>query len=991
MKIGFYSFIFSILSLVCHGQNINDLILESEAQLSKNHWVKAHDGFKEILAVHEAQLTYLQQAEIYNHLGYLNLMFLNPEKAERELNRSLLYHEEAGIPNERSYAKALLNTGMLYLEQVEFDLARDYVKRGLAILGKKEEWTVDYLVARSRLARIYEEAGSYTLALSIYDESYENLLAVGNYLSPDFADICSHKGRILTLTGDPGEGERFINLSATIYESLGSDYNVQRAESLEDLALFYEQMGRYDEAEELLLQILALKRSIPDEADILIIETLNDLGILYNELGEFSKAEQMFEEVVQKCEENVGLDHPFYATAKNNLGSIALNGGSYREAKILFQDALLKFETRYGSSHPYYADALNNLARAERKLGNHDKAESYYKEVLELDRKLYGDQDPSYAATLLNIGILLSSDSREAEAEKYYEEALAIRKEVLGVNHPAYGSALEYTGIHYLAVDKLEEAELNFRESIQIQINQVRALFPIMNERERELFYFQVKEDVARYNYVASMLLDSKPELIRNIFDFQAKTKTLLFNSLDKVHDAALDSGDPILLEEYKKWLNDKRLLASYYQMGVEQLAELHVNLSRVESDIAAQEKNLMQKIEAFDEALPQEQLGWQYVFDYVNPDEAIVEIVRIHEFSPIVNGQESIYGFSGRCGYLAIVFKHGMQDVAFTFLGDPSSTDSDHFTYCQNVSVLDYDSQEFFTKYWKPIMDLTRDAANLYVVPDGKFYTLNPNRFKINKKDYVINKQYVTYLTSTHDLMRPKASVLNNKLCLVANPGFAGAIVPELNPSTFVQEPSFSIHTDGGFDWKINEYRQRDASEYKVRSLYSPTILHIAVPGFFASKKPFIEDKTPLVSSLFSSGLFFTGVQDSYQKFTAGLSSIPENDGILTAYDMLKLELDRTRLVFLSSITIDEEGLNEGEGFHGLLRAFTVAGARNVISTVRHIAPEMKKEFLETFYGKVFETDEIRSSFRYAQLEMKKKYSDTDSWGAFILTGSGQ
>ena len=162
---------------------------------------------------------------------------------------------------------------------------------------------------------------------------------------------------------------------------------------------------------------------------------------------------------------------------------------------------------------------------------------------------------------------------------------------------------------------------------------------------------------------------------------------------------------------------------------------------------------------------------------------------------------------------------------------------------------------------------------------------------------------------------MRPKASVLNNKLCLVANPGFAGAIVPELNPSTFVQEPSFSIHTDGGFDWKINEYRQRDASEYKVRSLYSPTILHIAVPGFFASKKPFIEDKTPLVSSLFSSGLFFTGVQDSYQKFTAGLSSIPENDGILTAYDMLKLELDRTRLVFLSSITIDEEGLNEGEG----------------------------------------------------------------------------
>jgi len=333
MKKGGFSFVFTAFFVFCWGQNINELIIEAEDQLAKNHWEKAFRGFQQILTTYEGQLTYLQQAEIYNHLGYLNLMFLNPEEAERELNRSLLYHEEAGIPDQRRYADVLLNTGMLYLEQVEFDLARNYVKRALKILEKKPAWNVAYYIGRSRLARIYEEAGSLTLALSIYNESYDNLLVLGNELSPDFADICSHKGRILLQTGDPVEGEKFINLSATIYESLGSSYNVQRAESMEDLALFYDQMGRYAEAEQMLLEILDLKRSIPDEADILIIETLNDLGIMYNRRRAYSEAEQMFTEVVKECEENVGLDHPFYATAKNNLGTIALNTGKYEQAK----------------------------------------------------------------------------------------------------------------------------------------------------------------------------------------------------------------------------------------------------------------------------------------------------------------------------------------------------------------------------------------------------------------------------------------------------------------------------------------------------------------------------------------------------------------------------------------------------------------------------------------------------------------------------------
>ncbi|MEO1253640.1 MAG: tetratricopeptide repeat protein, partial [Bacteroidota bacterium] len=327
-------------------QTVSELIAVAEITSEKNHWEKAVRSFEGILENHVDNLTYLQRANIYNELGYLYLQLLDPIEAERYLNLSILYHEESGFPNEKDYADALLNMGLLYLDQVEFDLSRSYIQKSLEILEKLTSFQVDYWIARSKLALLYEEAGSHTLALSIYNESYDQLVASGNDLSPDFAEICMHKGRILMLTGDPIEGEKFINLSATIYQSLGSEYAVQQAESMESLAVFYERMGRFGEAEKTLLEVLRLKRSIPDEADILIIETLNDLGIMYHQIGQYEKAKEMFNEVVLECEENVGTDHPFYATAKNNLGTLALAENKVEEARNMFSDALATYKAR---------------------------------------------------------------------------------------------------------------------------------------------------------------------------------------------------------------------------------------------------------------------------------------------------------------------------------------------------------------------------------------------------------------------------------------------------------------------------------------------------------------------------------------------------------------------------------------------------------------------------------------------------------------------
>lgn len=994
MKKELLSFILILIIATCYSQNLNQLIEEAEANLEKNHWEQAYNKFQSIFENYSDELTYHQRARIYNYLGSLDLLLLEPEEAERNLSFSLLYHEEAGIPNEKDYADALLNIGMVYLEQVEFDFARDHIQRALEIYKKRPEYEFDYIIARTKLARLYEEAGSYTLALSIYNDSYDKMLAGGNDLTPDFAEVCSHKGRILILTGDPVEGEKFINLSTTIYESLGKSYNVRRAESMEDLAIFYEQMGRYDDAEQILLEILRLKRSIPDEADILIIETLNDLGIMYQQLGRIRQAEEMFNEVIVECEENVGTSHPFYATAKNNLGTIALTKGDFPRARDMFRDALVTYKEKFGTMHPYYANTLNNLARVERKLGELENAEIHYKEVLDIDRRMVGENHPNYATTLLNIGVLFSSSGKEAEAESYYAQALAIREKTLGVNHPSYGSALEYMGMHYLATNKLEEAERHFRKSIGIKIEQINALFPIMTEPEREQFYRIVKDNVERYQSIAIKLLPTKPELIKYIFDYQIKSKTILFNTLDRVYEVVKDSEDELLQSHYQQWLSDKRLIASYYQMGIRELEEQHINLDLVEADIERQENYLASKVEEFEEALPHDNIDWKATMKVVQPNETIVEMIRVKDYEILSGSQGTLFNFKNYTKYIAVIFTYGEENPEYVILGEDYIMDDEYMSTYMRYFDNGENADIVYESFWRPVAQKIKGSKLVRVVPDGVFFKINPNMMEVAAGKYVIDDYYVSMVTSVYDLMRPPVEVLTKKSYFLGSPTFSGDLGASVlglnNQPDNGSELTKLEEALGVEDWRATTLTGSDASEFKIRSAYNPTLLHIATPGFFGDQTEFLERKSIAYDPLFRSGLFLSGAAQSYEMEEKNIPSIHENDGVLSTYEAMNLNLHRTRLVVLPALNPGNHTQRSGQGFYGLLHAFMVAGARNVITSTSLVEVDKQNELMELFYNKFKETDNILQSLKHAQLTLRNKYDDPKVWGSFILAGNG-
>src|SRR5690606_15650849 len=177
-----------------------------------------------------------------------------------------------------------------------------------------------------------------------------------------------------------------------------------------------------------------------------------------------------------------------------------------------------------------------------------------------------------------------------------------------------------------------------------------------------------------------------------------------------------------------------------------------------------------------------------------------------------------------------------------------------------------------------------------------------------------------------------------------------------------------------------------------KIKELNSPKIFHIATHGFYKPSEEITLEKeirsseaTLARNPLLRTGLLLTGAGDLLQKSDVNYNA---ENGILTAYEAMNLNLDKTDLVVLSAC---ETGLGEvqaGEGVYGLQRAFLVAGARILIMSMFKVDDEATQKLMLKFYQKWLTTNNMRQSFIEAKKEIRNEYPDPIYWGAFMMIG---
>ena len=154
---------------------------------------------------------------------------------------------------------------------------------------------------------------------------------------------------------------------------------------------------------------------------------------------------------------------------------------------------------------------------------------------------------------------------------------------------------------------------------------------------------------------------------------------------------------------------------------------------------------------------------------------------------------------------------------------------------------------------------------------------------------------------------------------------------------------------------------------------------MHIATHGEF--------DSDNSVDSYLKSKLILAGAADKESFFLSDYEKF--EDGYLTAYEVIQLELSTTQIVVLSAC---ETGLGEvqsGEGVWGLQRAFQLAGARNVMGSLWKISDVATAGFMEAFYKSYFSGTGTQTAYKAAMTETRKSFAHPYFWGAFILNGN--
>lgn len=208
--------------------------------------------------------------------------------------------------------------------------------------------------------------------------------------------------------------------------------------------------------------------------------------------------------------------------------------------------------------------------------------------------------------------------------------------------------------------------------------------------------------------------------------------------------------------------------------------------------------------------------------------------------------------------------------------------------------------------------------------------------------------------------------------------------------PETLNEVTDISDLLAGVMNTTVFSGQKATESQFKLLSRHSPSVIHISTHGFYLKgkglKAPFFKNlslSSKITYKMSKCGLLFSGANNAWNGIYA---QDVEEDCILTAAEVEKMDLSDTELVVLSACDTGLGDCESIDGVYGLSRAFIIAGAHTIVMTLWKVNDLVTKEFMYEFYGQIKEELEYHEAFRIAQKKLRLKYQDPLLWAPFVI-----
>jgi len=922
--------------------------------------------------------------------------------------------------------KSIYETSELYLNMAQYNKSEEFINRALEAYKKKfGDNSIEAFECLTILASIYEKKGEYNDAFKLFNEIYLFDLKKFGEKHPNTITDLSNLASIKRRLGRLREAEiDFIHIADLCKEVFGKNYEAA-INANNNIALVYEEQGLYEKAEPIYKESLKLSEEILGKKHPSTLALMNNLAMLYESQGLFIKAESLYKETIDLNKQIYGKEHTKTIASINNLAYLYMIDKKYADSVKLFEEVWNIWSQTLGKKHQNTLKACNNLARSYLSLNKIDQAMPLFKEAFETRKEIFGLNHIDTIRSLNDMGVLYLKQKKFQDALLYFKQAIDIEEGFLGKYHPYTFETLNNLSSLYENISDFDSVFKTRKKIFQRRNVFFDRVLWLTGENARQGYISLHKNEQDKYLEILVKINSEKTA--KEAMIVSLKRKGLLLKISSEIQNIIKMLDKPEIRDLSNELLEKKKHLASLTLSGP-------VDISA--KDFFLKVKSLEENIEDIQAEIGRKSVLFKKSIQAVSPDDIMKVLAKneaMIDFLIYTNNQNVKQ-------LIAVVMNKNSQKINIVNYGRLKNI-SDIVKYYREV-IQDEDSEqedineigmELYNILWKPLLESINSITSIYLIPDGILNIAPFDAIYDPEGHYLIQKYEIKILSSGRDILNRLTQVSNGDYIIFAGPDYnsdylqKNKIILDINNkrnldignglrlgSFGLRSLSFDPLPGAEKEGKEIEaicqslkktilFSKEKALESQLRKLNeAPQILHIATHGFFLKSQDNLVKRLiklqrssdsacqippPGDNPLLRAGLAFAGINKN-ANYLGEIDT--DNDGVLTALEVLGLELSGTGLIVLSACETGLGEVHEGEGVYGLRRAFQEAGASMIINSLWEVSDQGTQALMTNLYKKLLSGTPIRKAFRQTQLDMIKsnRWQHPYIWSAFFMVG---